>query len=179
MLLQVIFSGLATGSIYALVALGLALIYNTTEHVNFAQGEMSMVSAFIGFTFFNYLGLPLPVAILLTLILSVLLGIIVERLVIHRAGIEHDMAQRFGGEDAIDVTPALPHAALDHAVAITRLVVVLESEMRHIELYQPGNIVLDQTGGKTAEQGCQKRYQRHHQAHEHEPALGEGEITYR
>ena len=69
MLLQVIFSGLATGSIYALVALGLALIYNTTEHVNFAQGEMSMVSAFIGFTFFNFLGLSLPLAILLTLII--------------------------------------------------------------------------------------------------------------
>ncbi len=85
MLLQVIFSGLATGSIYALVALGLALIYNTTEHVNFAQGEMSMVSAFIGFTFFNFLGLSLPVAIVLTLIISALLGIIVERLVIRPA----------------------------------------------------------------------------------------------
>ena len=85
MLLQVIFSGLATGSIYALVALGLALIYNTTEHVNFAQGEMSMVSAFIGFTFFNFMGLSLPLAILLTLILSALLGIIVERLVIRPA----------------------------------------------------------------------------------------------
>ena len=85
MLLQVIFSGLATGSIYALVALGLVLIYNTTEHVNFAQGEMSMVSAFIGFTFFNYLGLSLPLAILLTLIISALLGIIVERLVIRPA----------------------------------------------------------------------------------------------
>jgi hypothetical protein len=68
MLLQVIFSGLATGSIYALVALGLALIYNTTEHVNFAQGEMSMVCAFVGFTFFNMLGLSLPIAILLTLL---------------------------------------------------------------------------------------------------------------
>jgi branched-chain amino acid transport system permease protein len=85
MLLQVIFSGLSTGSIYALVALGLALIYNTTEHVNFAQGEMSMVSAFIGFTFFNYLGWSLPVAILLTLIISALLGIVVERLVIRPA----------------------------------------------------------------------------------------------
>ena len=74
MLLQVIFSGLATGSIYALVALGLVLIYNTTEHVNFAQGEMSMVSAFIGFTFFSMLGLPLPLAFLLTLIASAILG---------------------------------------------------------------------------------------------------------
>jgi len=85
MLLQVIFSGLATGSIYALVALGLALIYNTTEHVNFAQGEMSMVSAFIGFTFFNFMGLSLPVAIVLTLIISAVLGIIVERLIIRPA----------------------------------------------------------------------------------------------
>jgi|TARA_B100001971_G_scaffold206456_1_gene225261 branched-chain amino acid transport system permease protein len=85
MLLQVILSGLATGSIYALVALGLALIYNTTEHVNFAQGEMSMVSAFIGFTFFHSTGFSLPVAFLLTLAVSAVLGIIVERLVIRPA----------------------------------------------------------------------------------------------
>jgi len=85
MLPQVIFSGLATGSIYALVALGLALIYNTTEHVNFAQGEMSMISAFIGFTFFRILGLPIPVAFLLTLPISALLGIVVERVVIRPA----------------------------------------------------------------------------------------------
>ena len=85
MLLQVILSGLATGSIYALIALGLALIYTTTEHVNFAQGEMSMVSAFIGFTFFNFIGLSLPIAFLLTLIVSALLGIVVERLVIRPA----------------------------------------------------------------------------------------------
>lgn len=85
MLLQVILSGLSTGSIYALVALGLALIYNTTEHVNFAQGEMSMISAFIGFTFFSLMGLSLPVAFLLTLIISALLGIIVERVVIRPA----------------------------------------------------------------------------------------------
>ncbi len=85
MLLQVIFSGLSTGSIYALVALGLALIYNTTEHVNFAQGEMSMVSAFIGFTFFRLFGISLPIAFFLTLLVSVLLGIIVERLVIRPA----------------------------------------------------------------------------------------------
>jgi branched-chain amino acid transport system permease protein len=85
MLLQVTLSGLATGSIYALVALGLALIYNTTEHVNFAQGEMSMVSAFIGFTFFHSVGLSLPVAFLLTIAVSAVLGIIVERLVIRPA----------------------------------------------------------------------------------------------
>jgi len=85
MLLQVILSGLATGSIYALVALGLALIYNTTEHVNFAQGEMSMIPTFISFTFFNFMGFSLPAAILLTLVVSALMGIIVERLIIRPA----------------------------------------------------------------------------------------------
>ncbi len=85
MLLQVTFSGLATGSIYALVALGLALIYNTTEHVNFAQGEMSMICAFIGFTFFKLLGMSLPLAFILTLVFSIFLGIITERLVIRPA----------------------------------------------------------------------------------------------
>ncbi len=85
MLFQVIFSGLATGSIYALVALGLALIYNTTEHVNFAQGEMSMICAFIGFTFFKLLGVSLLWAFIFTLASSIFLGIITERLVIHPA----------------------------------------------------------------------------------------------
>lgn len=85
MLLQVILSGVATGSIYALVALGVTLIYNTTEHVNFAQGEMSMISAFISFTLFSFMGFSIPLAFLLTLIISALLGIIVERLVIRPA----------------------------------------------------------------------------------------------
>jgi len=85
MLLQVTLTGLTTGSIYALVALGLALIYSTTEHVNFAQGEMSMISGFIGFTFFKLMGFSLPISFLLTLIISPLLGIIVERGVIRPA----------------------------------------------------------------------------------------------
>ncbi len=85
MILQIIISGLATGCIYSLVALGLNLIYNTTEHVNFAQGEMSMVSAFIGFTFFKMLGLPFGLAVLLTLPASALMGMIMERLTIRPA----------------------------------------------------------------------------------------------
>lgn len=85
MILQIIISGLATGCIYSLVALGLNLIYNTTEHVNFAQGEMSMVSGFIGFTFFKMLGLPFGLAVLLTLPASALMGMIMERLTIRPA----------------------------------------------------------------------------------------------
>jgi branched-chain amino acid transport system permease protein len=84
-ILQIIISGLATGCIYSLVALGLVLIYNTTEHVNFAQGEMSMVSAFIGFTFFKIVGLPLVLAVAFTIPASALMGIIMERLTIRPA----------------------------------------------------------------------------------------------
>jgi len=51
MFLQIIVSGLIFGCIYALVALGLVLIYKTTEVVNFAHGEMAMFSTFISYVF--------------------------------------------------------------------------------------------------------------------------------
>ena len=47
-LVHVVVSGLATGSIYALMAISLVIIYNATRTLNFAQGEMLMVSTFIG-----------------------------------------------------------------------------------------------------------------------------------
>ena len=47
---QLVVNGLALGSIYALVALGLLLIFNTVQIVNFAQGQLLMVGAFIGVT---------------------------------------------------------------------------------------------------------------------------------
>ena len=45
---QLVVNGLALGSIYALVALGLLLIFNTVQIVNFAQGQLLMLGAFIG-----------------------------------------------------------------------------------------------------------------------------------
>jgi len=49
MLWQQIVSGLAMGSIYAIVAVGFILIYKATEVINFAQGDLMMVGAFIAF----------------------------------------------------------------------------------------------------------------------------------
>ena len=49
MLLQIVASGLSSGSIYALVALALVITYKTTEVPNFAQGEMAMFSAFVAY----------------------------------------------------------------------------------------------------------------------------------
>ena len=49
-LIHVVVSGLATGSIYALMALSLVIIYNATRTLNFAQGEMLMVSTFVAWS---------------------------------------------------------------------------------------------------------------------------------
>jgi branched-chain amino acid transport system permease protein len=61
-LLQLVVSGLAVGSVYALVALGFALIFATVRVVNFAQGEFVMVGALAGYSAHVGLGLPLVVA---------------------------------------------------------------------------------------------------------------------
>jgi len=84
-LLQVILSGIATGCIYSLMALGLTLIYKSTEHVNFAQGEMSMISGFVAFTCFHLVRFPLVPSLLLALLSSIGLGLLMERLLVRPA----------------------------------------------------------------------------------------------
>lgn len=79
MLAQLIVSGLAAGSLYGIMALGLILIYKTTHILNFGQGDMAMFSTFIAFLLFRTHGLPFPVALLGALIAGVLLGVIVDR----------------------------------------------------------------------------------------------------
>jgi branched-chain amino acid transport system permease protein len=84
-LAHVIVSGLATGSIYALMALSLVIIYNATRTLNFAQGEMLMVSTFLAWAAQRALGLPLAVTLLVAAGAAALMGWLVERLVIRRA----------------------------------------------------------------------------------------------
>jgi branched-chain amino acid transport system permease protein len=74
-------SGLATGGVYALVALGLVLIYKATRVVNFAQGDLLLLGAYVGWALTS-LGLPFPVAFGLTLILAAAIGFAVERLLL-------------------------------------------------------------------------------------------------
>jgi branched-subunit amino acid ABC-type transport system permease component len=50
---QLLISGISQGCVYGLIALGFVLIYKATEMVNFAQGEMMMVGAFLAITFIN------------------------------------------------------------------------------------------------------------------------------
>lgn len=70
--LQIFFSGLATGSIYALAALGFTLLWQASGTINFAQGEFVMLPAFMLLGFMA-LGAPLLVSFVLTVLLAVLL----------------------------------------------------------------------------------------------------------
>ena len=80
MIPQLVASGLALGSIYALLALSLVLINKATDVVNFAQGEMAMFGTFICFTLLTRSGLPLVAVLILAVPIGALLGIATERI---------------------------------------------------------------------------------------------------
>jgi len=73
-----IMSGIATGSIYASVALALVMIYQATHHVNFAQGEMATFSTYIALTFINA-GFPYWIALIIAVVISFAAGVVIER----------------------------------------------------------------------------------------------------
>jgi branched-chain amino acid transport system permease protein len=79
---QVIVSGISQGCIYGLIALGFVLIYKATETVNFAQGELMMLGAFLGLTATAVFGLPYWAAIPAALLVMALFGFLVERTVL-------------------------------------------------------------------------------------------------
>lgn len=74
-------AGIANGGIYAVVGLALVMIYQSTNHINFAQGEMAMLSTFVAWAMINA-GLPYWIAFALTLVLSFMFGAAVERFII-------------------------------------------------------------------------------------------------
>ncbi|MFM9882819.1 MAG: branched-chain amino acid ABC transporter permease [Burkholderiales bacterium] len=79
--IQQVVSGLATGSIYAALALALVMIYEATDVVNFAQGEMAMFATYICWTMLNA-GMPYWAAFFLTLAIAFSGGVLIERVVI-------------------------------------------------------------------------------------------------
>lgn len=74
--MQVLFSGLALGSIYALVALGFVLIIRATNVVNFAQGDFAMLGAFAMLTLLTTIGLPYWAALVLGLAVMAVFGLL-------------------------------------------------------------------------------------------------------
>jgi branched-chain amino acid transport system permease protein len=79
-----VFAGLALGSTYALVALGFVVIYKSTGVINFAQGGLLALGAYLGYTFSNNLAVAFGVAILLACLSAAVVGASVERLVLRR-----------------------------------------------------------------------------------------------
>jgi branched-chain amino acid transport system permease protein len=77
---QHVVNGLISGGLYAILAIGLSLIFGVLGIINFAHGELFAVGAYVAFFSWSVLGLPLPVAFLAAMAATGLLGIVVERL---------------------------------------------------------------------------------------------------
>jgi branched-chain amino acid transport system permease protein len=108
--LQVLLSGLATGSIYALVAIGFALVWQAAQTINFAQGEFVMLPAFLVLVGLHFFDLPLWGALLLGLAMSVLLlGVMFKKLI---------------------VEPILPHGGITLVIATIALGILLKESVK-------------------------------------------------
>src|SRR6185503_19751978 len=104
-----VIAGLATGAIYALIAIGFTLLWQTSQTINFAQGEFVMLPAFFVLAAMNA-GLPFSLAIVIGLILTVLiLGAIFKRLL---------------------VDPMLRHGVLPLAIATMALLLLIKESVK-------------------------------------------------
>lgn len=108
--LQVLLSGLATGAVYALVAIGFTLVWQAAQTVNFAQGEFVMVPAFFVLVGMKFLGLPFAGALLFGFVVSlVLLGLLFKKLI---------------------VEPTLPHGGITLIIATMALGILLKESVK-------------------------------------------------
>ena len=108
--LQLLVSGLATGSIYALAAIGFTLLWQTSQTINFAQGEFVMLPAFFVLIGVHVLGLHFALAIVFALGLSLfLLGFVFKRVIID---------------------PMLPHGVLPIVIATIALGLLMRDSVK-------------------------------------------------
>jgi branched-chain amino acid transport system permease protein len=82
--LELSFAGLALGARYALVALGFVIIHRATGVINFAQGGLVVLGAYLAFQATQRWGLPFVIAVLFALAATALVGVLIERLVLRR-----------------------------------------------------------------------------------------------
>ena len=81
-ILQYLFSGVTSGAIYAVIALGFSMLYNSTELINFAHGEFVMLGGLALVTLWGALGLPLLAALLISVVAVAAAGAVFQRLAI-------------------------------------------------------------------------------------------------
>ena len=77
-------SGISLGSVYAIIALGYTMVYGIAKMLNFAHGDILMVGGYTAFIAFNQMGLPIPVAVLLSMAVCTALGVLIERIAYKR-----------------------------------------------------------------------------------------------
>ncbi|MBS3966421.1 MAG: branched-chain amino acid ABC transporter permease [Truepera sp.] len=82
---QVLISGASVGSIYALVALGLVLLYRTTHILNFAHGDIGVFATFLAFVMLQSLGLSYGLTLVLTLSAALIIGMVIYTLLVKPA----------------------------------------------------------------------------------------------
>ena len=80
--IQLTLTGLTNGAVLSLAALGFVLIYKSSDVINFAQGEFLLVGAYLTYAMVAQFGIFWPIGVLLTMVLAVILGILVERFVL-------------------------------------------------------------------------------------------------
>src|SRR5215467_6393287 len=108
--LHLLVAGLATGGIYALVAIGFTLLWQTSQTINFAQGEFVMLPAFFMLGAMSVLGAPFWVAVIIGILVSALvLGLLFKRLL---------------------VDPMLRHGVLPLAIATMALAMFLKESVK-------------------------------------------------
>ena len=83
-LIQLIIDGVASGCIYGLVALGFVLIYKATETINFAQGDILMLGAFVAFSLIGVLGMDYILGFALTVVIIAVFGFFLDSVVVRQ-----------------------------------------------------------------------------------------------
>ena len=78
--LTYLISGLALGSVYAIIALGYTMVYGIAKMLNFAHGDIIMAGGYVAFYAFSRFGFPGYLCIILSIVFSTILGVIIERL---------------------------------------------------------------------------------------------------
>ena len=109
-LIQVLISGASIGSIYALIALGIVLLYRTTRILNFAHGDIGVLGTFIAYTLITSSGLPFRISFLLAIAAAGLIGMLIYLFLVRPAKNQSELglliltlglALALGGLDAL------------------------------------------------------------------------------
>jgi branched-chain amino acid transport system permease protein len=79
-MLNYLISGISLGSVYAIIALGYTMVYGIAKMLNFAHGDVIMVGGYAAFCAGTYFGWPAPVAVVFSMCICTILGILIEKL---------------------------------------------------------------------------------------------------